>query len=159
MRRRFATHQIQADKNGQYSIPDLLKATNGNGDGPKERSLESHSKLQSFKARQVELEIAEKEKVLINRDLAIEFLRSMAKATYRAIESFDVPVRDRDALAEAICERANEFMREHGWVLLTVAEIREHGARYPQYRRVDELWSRLLVEGTAKKIIDGNAES
>jgi hypothetical protein len=154
LRRKFGVHGIQPNENGKYLIRDLLTAFGPNGDSAKEKSLESHSRLQNHKARLTELEVLEAEKELVRRGPVMEFLKVMVQAIYRCVQTFDVEQKGRDTICQTICEIANEQTRKNGWTLLTLGDIEEIKRKYPHLRSEAELWSRMVCEGRAQELIE-----
>lgn len=146
LKRKLGVHRIQPNQNGCYLIADLLSAFGPNGDSPGERSLESRALLQGNKARLTELEILEKEKVLVRKEPVMKFLGGMVQTVYRTIETFGL---DREQLANvchAVESAAEAYCLAEGHPLLTLAEAREARARFPHLLNEWELWARLNCE-------------
>jgi hypothetical protein len=146
LKARFGLHRIDPGEDGCYSVADVVKALGRNGDDPKELSLQSHSRWEAGKAKLAELEISEREKVLIKKEPVMKFLGGMVQTVYRTVESFGL---DREQLANVchgIESAAEAYCLAEGHPLMTITEVREARDRFPHLRSEWELWARLNCE-------------
>jgi hypothetical protein len=146
LKARFGIHRIDPGEDGCYSVADVVKALGRNGDDPKELSLQTHSRWEAGKAKLAELEISEREKILIKKEPMMKFLGGMVQTVYRTIESFGLDSEQLANVCHGIETAAESYCLAEGHSLMTLSEEREARRRWPHLRSEWELWARLNCE-------------
>jgi hypothetical protein len=146
LRRKLQGRGIECDAAGTYSLRQIVEGVSLNGDSSKEISLAAHGKLQNHRARLTELQVMEAERELLRAEPVMKFIGSLAKATYRCVETFDLSQKEKSDLCYSIQGAAEDYCNLNGNALLTLEQLRELKAAYPHLRSESELWARSVCE-------------
>ncbi len=144
LRRKLQGKGIECDSNGRYTLRQVVEAVSLNGDSPAEKSLEAHSRLEANKARLTELEIEEKEGLLIRKEPVITFLKGLCKLVYSTVEGFNLGHGQTAAVCHAIEAAAADFTRSNGAPLMSLGEEAEARRLFPHLETPGELWARKV---------------
>jgi hypothetical protein len=113
---RLRAKRIEPSREGTYSLRQLVDAMT-EGETPNERNAMARAELAAEKARQVRLEIAERENKFIRRDEVLGYLRGLLSNLYRAIDQAGLAEEVARGLENEIFATATAFWLDRGWEL------------------------------------------
>jgi hypothetical protein len=122
LRKALKARQIEPDRDGLFTLAQLVKAMLPEEGSASELSLRAHALLQNRRARLCELEIGQKEGSLIASEAAYKFLGVVLKTMFRCVWHSPLSRREQDTLCEVIHEQLLAHWVQAGWALTPAVE-------------------------------------
>jgi hypothetical protein len=141
LRRQLKSRGIERSGSAGYTLAELVRSQLPDGQSAKERSLEAHALLLSHKAALTQLEIGEREGALIQREPALQFVKSMLQILAGEIYWHEgLSIEEQNRLVEALGKAATRLYVRNGWMLEPSFRFSRNGDEAPPRDR-RELWA------------------